>query len=127
MHPAMVGEVERVAGPGSAALARPFVAEAFLRAADSASARAELGLRMDGRIVAVSGGGWGVGNLSDAVLGALEAGATDVVVVTGDNARARDSLSRRFADDARVIVWGFTHRMPQLLQAADALIHSTGG
>jgi processive 1,2-diacylglycerol beta-glucosyltransferase len=127
MHPAMVAEVERVAGPGSAVLARPFVADPFLRTGDRNTARAALGLPADGRVVAVSGGGWGVGDLTGAVAAALAAGATDVVVLAGRNDRARDGVTRRYAEDVRVRVWGFTDRMADLLQAADVLVHSTGG
>ena len=126
-HPAMVAEVERVAGPGSAVLARPFVAGPFLGALDAATARAALGLRSDGRVVVVSGGGWGVGDFEGAIAAALGAGATDVVVLAGRNDRARTRLMQRFAQERRVRVWGFTHRMPELLRAADVLVHSTGG
>src|SRR5262249_22929217 len=36
-------------------------------------------------------------------------------------------LQRRFAHEPRVRVYGFTDRMPELLAAADVLVHSTGG
>lgn len=127
MHPSMLAEVERIAGAGSAVLARPFVPAALLRPRDPLSARRALGLPARGRIVAVSGGGWGVGDLGGAVAAALVAGATDVVVVAGANERAHADLLARFGDDRRVRVWGFTDRMPELLAAADVLVHSTGG
>ena len=34
---------------------------------------------------------------------------------------------RAFADEPRVHVYGFTDKMPELLAAADVLVHSTGG
>jgi hypothetical protein len=127
MHEATLSEVERVAGPGSATLVRPLVAEAFLRERDPASARRALGLHADRSLVAVSGGGWGVGDFEGAVASSLAAGAGQVVVLAGDRERDRQALARRFAADERVSVWGFTRRMPELVQAADVLIHSTGG
>jgi UDP-N-acetylglucosamine:LPS N-acetylglucosamine transferase len=36
-------------------------------------------------------------------------------------------LTRRFAGEDRVLVWGFTDRMSDLLAAADVLVHSTAG
>jgi UDP-N-acetylglucosamine:LPS N-acetylglucosamine transferase len=126
MHPDTVTAVERIAGPGSAALVAPPVSPAF-RLGDQRTARAALGLSEGSRVVAVSGGGWGVGDLEGAVVAALAAGATDVVVVGGDNARVQEALGRRFAGEPRVLVWGFTRQMPELMRAADVLIHSTGG
>ena len=37
------------------------------------------------------------------------------------------SSARAFADEPRVHVYGFTDKMPELLAAADVLVHSTGG
>ena len=51
MHEATLGEVERIAGPGSATLVRPLVAAAFLRERDPASARSALGLHADRPLV----------------------------------------------------------------------------
>jgi len=127
MHETTLAEVERIAGPGSATLVRPLVAQAFLHDRDPRAARRALGLHSDRSLVVVSGGGWGVGDLEGAVAGALAAGAGRVVVLAGDRARSRHALARRFATDDRVSVWGFTSRMPELVQAADVLVHSTGG
>jgi processive 1,2-diacylglycerol beta-glucosyltransferase len=127
MHPHAIGPVERVAGPGSATLVRPLVAERFRAARDQAGARAALGLPPAGTVVAVSGGGWGVGDLGGGAATALEAGADAVVVVAARNAAAERILRARFATEDRVTVWGFTTRMDELLRAADVLVHSTGG
>jgi processive 1,2-diacylglycerol beta-glucosyltransferase len=127
MHPHAIGAVERVAGPGSAALVSPLVAQRFRAPRDRDGARAALGLPRDGSVVAVSGGGWGVGDLGGGAATALEVGADLVVVVAGRNEAAQRTLERRFAGNARVAVWGFTSQMDVLLRAADVLVHSTGG
>lgn len=127
MHPHAVSAVERAAGTGSAVLVGPLVAPRFRLPRDPLRARAQLGVASGGKLVAVSGGGWGVGDLGGATDAALAAGADQVVVVTGHNTAARAALTERFAADARVIVWGFTTKMDMLLRAADALVHSTGG
>ena len=77
MHEHGVAPVELVAGAGSAALVRPIVAARFLEVADRETARRRLGLRVGGRLVAVSGGGWGVGDLAGAVDAALGCDDTD--------------------------------------------------
>jgi processive 1,2-diacylglycerol beta-glucosyltransferase len=127
MHESAIACVERVAGAGSAALVRPLVAARFLTVADRGAARDRLELCAAGRVVVVSGGGWGVGDLAGAVEVALAIDETTVVALAGRNEPLRAALQARFAGDARVRVWGFTERMPELLAAADVTIHSTGG
>lgn len=127
MHEHAVGPVERVAGAGSAVLVEPLVARRFRAVRDAVVARRALGLPEEGAVVAVSGGGWGVGDLEGGVTVALDCGAEAVVAVTGHNAAAERSLTARFAGDERVTVLGFTTRMDELMRAADVLIHSTGG
>jgi UDP-N-acetylglucosamine:LPS N-acetylglucosamine transferase len=127
MHEDVVARVERYAGRGSAAVVGPLVARRFLLPRDTAAARTALGLAPGGRLVAVSGGAWGVGDLGGATDAALAAGAERVVLVTGRNAAALTTLRRRFAADPRVSVCGFTDRMDDLMRAADVIVHATGG
>jgi hypothetical protein len=47
--------------------------------------------------------------------------------VVGRNDHLERRLRGAFADEPRVHVYGFTDRMPELLAAADVLVHSTGG
>ncbi len=127
MYEASVADVERIAGRGSAQVVRPLIAAEFLEPRDAASARNALGLPRDGHVVVVSGGGWGVGDLAGAV-GELERiPDTTVVCVAGRNEEVRRELSERFAASRNVRVLGFTEEMPELLAAADVLVHSTGG
>ena len=50
-----------------------------------------------------------------------------VVCLCGRNETLRAELERRFGDDGRVRVEGFTDEMSEWMAAADALVHSTGG
>ena len=100
---------------------------AFFAPVDKRAARVRRGLPVEGRIVLVSGGGWGVGGLSQTVGSALAAEPELVVVLTGNNESARRALDERFGRDARVRVLGYTTEMSDLLAAADVLIHATGG
>jgi len=132
MHLVMYGEsmspVERIAGAGSAQLVSPLISDEFLKARCPLQSRRALGLPEDGRMVVVSGGGWGVGDLTGAVrelMGMPEISA--IVCLAGRNEQLREQLLREFAGNGRVHVYGFTDEMPRILAAADVLVHSTGG
>jgi processive 1,2-diacylglycerol beta-glucosyltransferase len=127
MDPIAIPWVERHAGAGSAVAVRPLISARFRQPGDAAAARRALDLPADGSIVVVSGGGWGVGALDAGVAAALAGGTDHVVVLAGRNRAAAGQLNVMFGDDPRVTVLGFTDRMPDLLRAADALIHGTGG
>lgn len=132
MHLVMYGEsmpsVERIAGRGSVRLVRPLISADFLGPRCPLQARRALGLPEQGRMVVVSGGGWGVGDIEGAVreLNKL-AEVSSIVCLAGRDEDLRDRLSRDFAHEPCVHVYGFTDKMPQLLAAADVLVHSTGG
>jgi processive 1,2-diacylglycerol beta-glucosyltransferase len=132
MHMVMYGEslspVERIAGRDSVRLVAPLISDEFLQARNSLQARRTLGLPENGRMVVVSGGGWGVGDVTGAVrefIGVPE--ASSIVVLAGRNEPLAQKLRRNFASEPRVHVYEFTDKMPELLAAADVLVHSTGG
>ena len=127
MHHGSNGRIEELAGPGRSHQVRPLVASEYLEPRPALEARRSLGLPEVGRIVLVTGGGWGIGDLDGAVSCALDAGVATVVCVAGRNEEVRERLEQRFGDDARVRVLGFTERMRDLIAAADALVHSGGG
>jgi UDP-N-acetylglucosamine:LPS N-acetylglucosamine transferase len=128
MYDASIPAVERIAGEGSVTLVRPLISAEFLQPRCPLDARRSLGLPEDGRMVIVSGGGWGVGDIEGAVRQLCEAeGIGCVVCLAGRNDQLLTRLNRVFAGEPRVYVYGFTDRMPDLLTAADALVHATGG
>jgi hypothetical protein len=132
MHLVMYGEsmpsVERIAGPDSVRLVRPLISADFLVPRCPTGARRALGLPTDGRMVVVSGGGWGVGDVAGAVREFTRVEeVSSIVCLAGRNEHLAEKLSSAFAGEPRVHVYGFTKRMPELLAAADVLVHSTGG
>jgi processive 1,2-diacylglycerol beta-glucosyltransferase len=132
MHLVMYGEsmspVEQIAGAGSAQLVSPLISAEFTTPRCPLEARRALGLPEAGRMVVVSGGGWGVGDITGAVRELLREDAIGAIVcLAGRNEQLRDRLSSDFASQERVHVYGFTDEMPRLLAAADVLVHSTGG
>lgn len=128
-HPESIEEIRSVAGRDARVeIVSGFVAPEFGVPVAPAEARARLGLPPAGKVVLVSGGGWGVGDMQGAVEEALAAqGVSQVVCLCGRNDELAAALARRFAADPRVRVEGFTEVMADWLAAGDALVHSTGG
>jgi processive 1,2-diacylglycerol beta-glucosyltransferase len=131
-HLVMYGEsmssVEAIAGRGSAHLVRPLISSEFLDERTQSESRGALGLPEDGRMVVVSGGGWGVGDIEGAVREiACIPDVEAIVCLAGRNEQLRERLAADFSGESRVHVYGFTERMPEILAAADTLVHSTGG
>ncbi len=128
-HPESEEEVRRIAGAETDVqavhgLTRP----EFARPCDPAEARAELGLPAVGKVVLVSGGGWGVGDLESAIAAALAVRDVQMVAcLCGRNDELRARLERQYDGESRVRIVGFTEQMNAWLAAADALVHSTGG
>jgi processive 1,2-diacylglycerol beta-glucosyltransferase len=122
-HPESVPELREVAGDETRVeTVRGLTDPRFYEPREPAEARAALGLPAEGKVVLVSGGGWGVGD----VVGAARTAAalpevTRVVCLCGRN----EELLRAVPDGVEAV--GFTDEMPDWLAAADALVHSTAG
>jgi UDP-glucose 4-epimerase len=126
-HPESIEEVERLVGPGSVEWLRPPIARDFLMPRTRAAAREALEVPTHGRLVLVSGGGWGIGNLEGAIDAALAGEDALVVCIAGRNEAAREKLEQRYGGNDRVRVLGFTERMSDWMAAADAMVHATAG
>jgi nucleoside-diphosphate-sugar epimerase/UDP-N-acetylglucosamine:LPS N-acetylglucosamine transferase len=127
IHEESIEEVERIAGPGSARWARPPTSSDFLRQRSQAEARRALRLPQEGKIVVISGGGWGVGDLAGAIDAALQTDAVMAICIAGRNEALGRRLRKRYGAEPRLRMIGFTDRMGDLLAAADVLVHSTAG
>jgi processive 1,2-diacylglycerol beta-glucosyltransferase len=132
VHLVMYGEslspVERIAGRGSVQLVRPLISAEFLEPRCPVAARRALELPEEGRAVVVSGGGWGVGDIEGAVREFTKVPeVSSIVCLAGRNEQLGARLRAAFADEPRVRVLAFTDKMPEILAAADVLVHSTGG
>jgi processive 1,2-diacylglycerol beta-glucosyltransferase len=127
VHPESAAEVRAVAGPRTAVTAvHGLTLAAFRQPLDPPRARGALALAAGGPLVVVSGGGWAVGDLGGAIDDAAAGGAA-VVALCGRRDDVRERLAGRYAGRGDVRVWGFIDRMPELLAAADVLVHSTAG
>jgi UDP-glucose 4-epimerase len=127
-HPESAEEVESIAGPGSVRWAKPPTSSSFLAFRARADARRALNLPAEGTLIAVSGGGWGVGDLAGATGAALDHSSdATVLCLCGRNDKLRAKMALRFADEPRLRLMGFTDRMGDVLAASDALVHSSAG
>jgi UDP-N-acetylglucosamine:LPS N-acetylglucosamine transferase len=127
-HPESEEEVRAIAGATTVVRAvHGLTGPEFARPRSQADARAELGLPAEGKIVLVSGGGWGVGDVEGMIGVALANGdVAQVICLCGRNDELRKRIDARFGH-LRVRAEGFTEQMGDWMAAADALIHSTGG
>ena len=127
-HPESAEEVEQIAGPGSVRWAKPPTSPSFLAMRSRDDARRALGLPLGPRVIAVSGGGWGVGDLLGATNAALTAQPDAIVLcLCGRNDKLRARVAKHLAGEPRLRLMGFTDRMGDVLAASDALIHSSAG
>jgi UDP-glucose 4-epimerase len=126
-HPESIEEVERIAGFGSVRWAKPPTSPSFLAVRSRAEARRALALPPEGKVIAVSGGGWGVGDLLGATRAALEVQDATVLCLCGRNDKLRARISQKLPAHPRLRLMGFTDRMGDVLAASDALIHSSAG
>jgi processive 1,2-diacylglycerol beta-glucosyltransferase len=128
-HPESIAEVRSIIGPDPlVATVHGFTLPEFRERRGQDDARRSLGLPAAGKVVLVSGGGWGVGDVEGATAEALSLSEVSLVVcLCGRNESLRSTLRVRFADETRVRVEGFTEEMSEWMAGADALVHSTGG
>jgi len=128
-HQESIAEVRTIVGPDAlVACVHGFTLPEFRERRSQEDARSSLGLPAKGKVVLVSGGGWGVGDVEGAAAQALLVPEVSAVVsLCGRNESLRSTLQARFAGETRVRVEGFTEEMSEWMAAADALVHSTGG
>lgn len=124
-----VEEVQAIAGPrADIRVVRGLSDPRFATPPSRAQAREMLDLPGDVPVAVVSGGGWAVGDLGGATAAVLAAEPpARVLILCGSDEALRGELEARFAATGRVRALGFTDRMPDVLAAADVLIHSTAG
>lgn len=98
---------------------------AFYRAPLKPVAREALGVPADAACVLLMSGAWGIGPLDEAAAGLARAGYC-VLAVAGSNAKLANRLRAVARDDTRVVAFGFTDRVPELMAAADVVVTSSG-
>ena len=101
----------------------------FYEPTDLAASKARLGLDPGGRHILVMGGSMGAGpvpELAAELADQLKDGET-VSIVCGTNQALEETLLSAYGDDARFRIMGYTDGVPELMNAADALVTKPGG
>jgi UDP-N-acetylglucosamine:LPS N-acetylglucosamine transferase len=104
----------------------PAVRHEFYRPPAQRTARIGLGVREEGRCVLLVAGSRGDASLAD-IADALVAAGLNVLAVAGHNSRLERRLRNIAARRPNLLVFGFNHRMPELMAAADLVITIPGG
>jgi UDP-N-acetylglucosamine:LPS N-acetylglucosamine transferase len=123
--PASRDQALAIAPTADVRVAPPVVDRRF-RPGDRTTARAATGLRPDAFVVLVTGGSLGFGGLEPVVDAVLAAGA-QAVVLAGRNDRLRRRLLARGLPCGRLVVHGWTDRVPEHVSAADVVLTTAGG
>jgi len=125
--PASRDQAMAIAPDASVCVAPPAV-DARFRPGDRAAARVATGVRPDAFVVLVTGGSLGFGGLETVVAAVLAAGpGVQVVVLAGRNDRLRSRLLARGLPPGRLVVHGWTDRVPEHVGAADVVLTTAGG
>jgi len=85
--------------------------------------RAELGLSPDALVVLLATGSLGMGDVPHVVQAIRSSGVVEVVVLCGRN----DRLRKRLSVQPGVVALGWREDVPELMAAADVLVHNAGG
>ncbi|MBV9099290.1 MAG: glycosyl hydrolase [Frankiaceae bacterium] len=130
-------DIYLVPSPTSAAFLRRFEPEArvlvvpapvrpaFYAAPSRADARASLGIPLDAQVALLMTGSWGLGPLAD-VARSLAVAGVHVLAVAGRAAAVESALRTAAASDPRIVPFGFTDRIPELMAASDVVVTSAG-
>jgi UDP-N-acetylglucosamine:LPS N-acetylglucosamine transferase len=123
--PAAAASVRRYLPRAAVSVVPPPVRSAFYAAPSQQEARATLGVPAVGFCVLIIDSGWGFGPLVESAAALAEAGV-HVLAVAG----RRRAVERRLRDLARqtprVMPFGFTDRVPELMAAADVVVALPG-
>jgi processive 1,2-diacylglycerol beta-glucosyltransferase len=117
--------IRRYASDADVAVVPPPVRPHFYDAPSKLAARELLGFAPDARCVLLMAGGWGLGPLDETAEALARAGYW-VLAVAGANARLYERLRSVAARHWRVLPFGMTNRVPELMAASDAVVTSAG-
>jgi len=101
------------------------VRSGFYEAPAQEEARARLGVPLDASCVLLMSGSWGVGPLAG-VAAALARAGHWVLAVAGTNTRLERRLAAMAGEEPKVISFGYTDRVPELMAASDVVVTSSG-
>jgi UDP-N-acetylglucosamine:LPS N-acetylglucosamine transferase len=101
------------------------VRPSFYQVPPQGDVRAGLGVPADASCVLLMSGAWGIGPLDEVARVLAQAGFW-VLAVGGTNERLARRLAAVAAKDRRVLVFGYTERIAELMSASDVIVTSSG-
>ena len=101
------------------------VRPSFLAPPSRSEARARLGIPADATCVLLMSGAWGLGPLDRTAEALAEAGYW-TLAVAGTNARLAGALAQVARSHRRLLPFGYTDRIPELMAASDVVVTSSG-
>jgi UDP-N-acetylglucosamine:LPS N-acetylglucosamine transferase len=101
------------------------VRPSFYRVPAQSEIRAELGIPANASCVLLMSGAWGIGPL-DEVARSLAGAGLWVLAVGGTNERLARRLAAVAARDRKILVFGYTERIAELMAASDVVVTSSG-
>jgi UDP-N-acetylglucosamine:LPS N-acetylglucosamine transferase len=122
---AAAASVRRYLPRAPVAVVPPPVRPEFYAAPPRHQVRKALGIPLDGFSVLVIDSGWGFGPLVESVSALADAGL-HVLAVAGRDRRIERRLRELAAGAPRIMSFGFTGRVPELMAAADVVIALPG-
>ena len=123
--PAAAASVRRYLPQANLAVVPPPVRPEFYTAPSQAKARAALGVPPGDFCVLVIDSGWGFGPLT-ATVAELAAAGVHVLAVAGRDRAVEQRFRELARQTPRVIPFGFTDRVPELMAAADLVVALPG-
>ncbi|MGH9100795.1 MAG: glycosyl hydrolase [Acidimicrobiales bacterium] len=117
--------IKRYAPEAVVAVVPPPVRPQFYDVLPKEAARELVGVEPDVPCVLLMSGGWGLGPLDETARALARAGFWGLAVA-GANARLYERLRSVAARHRRVLPFGTTDRVPELMAAADAVVTSAG-
>jgi len=97
----------------------------FYAVRDKTAVRAELGVPADAPCALLMSGAWGIGPIADCARALAQSGIW-VLAVAGANERLAGELRTVAAEVGRIVPFGYTDRIPELMVASDVVISSSG-
>lgn len=105
------------------------VSQKFIRQTDKDILRKEQGFSKEDKIFLLMGGSMGFGDTVDIARYIFENTGSDarIIAVTGSNKELYSNFEQEFKDEKRLVLLGFTDKIPQYMGLSDILITKPGG
>lgn len=93
-----------------------------------AESRKKLGLEVNQKYFLIVGGSMGAGDFIELIQKLISSTDSEqILAICGNNKKAERKLKKKFKEESRVIVLGFTDQMPLYLRACDVVFTKPGG